>query len=575
MFEAGKPLKLLAAIKGITMDYEAWELLRLAYKPDTIGFLREGRVFRDRQKDTAALGQELGDKLLDGSCDLLILEADSGESSFEAKASLFTGLAFNELSALTDSVNLKESSFTQCDASIQRDASIQSDSLTPYENSGAANRSLPKPSFVDTVQAFSEELNGPGGVIYRSRKGFAGKAVYHVLARAFNFTLPYGSLTGVRPVKLAAALLEDGLMAAAAEEKLQNYSGMTLEKARLLVSVAEVEREHLKPAIDTVHIYAGIPFCASRCLYCSFTSYDVNRFKKLIAPYFEALYREIRLVGRLVRDKGLKVASLYVGGGTPTAVEAGELQKLLAVLAEEFVTEHTREFTVEAGRPDTINKVKLKLIKEAGANRVSINPQTMNAQTLKLIGRNHSPEDVTEKYNLSRQLGFDNINMDLIAGLPGENEEMFAHTLKEIEAMNPDSLTVHTLAIKRASRLREEKGRDYASGTEGGEVERMTEDAAKTAARMGLRPYYLYRQKNSVENLENTGYARPGCESLYNIHTMGEAQSILACGAGAVTKIVFPQENRLERFFNMKDVERYIERSPEMLEKLENFLLQM
>lgn len=569
MFEAGNPLKLLAAIKGIAMDYEAWELLRLAYKPDTIGFLREGKVFKDRQNDTSAEGQELCEQLLDGPCDLLILEADNGESSFEAKASLFTGLAFNDLFSLAVSVNVKDSSFTQ------RDFFAERDSFTPCENSRIAARSLPEPSYVETVQAGSEELKGPGGVIYRSRKGFAGKAVYHVLAKAFNFTLPYGSLTGVRPVKLAAALLEDGLTVARAEEKLQIYSGMTPEKARLLVSVAEVETAHLKPAVDTVHIYAGIPFCASRCLYCSFTSYDVNRFKKLIAPYFEALHRELRLVGRLVREKGLKVASLYVGGGTPTAVDASELQKLLAILAEEFVTEHTREFTVEAGRPDTINKEKLQLIKEAGANRVSINPQTMNAQTLKLIGRNHSPEDVTEKYNLSRQLGFDNINMDLIAGLPGENVEMFAHTLKEIEAMNPDSLTVHTLAIKRASRLREERGREYASGTEGGEVERMTEDAAKTAARMGLSPYYLYRQKNSIENLENTGYARPGCESLYNIHTMGEAQSILACGAGAVTKIVFPKENRLERFFNMKDVERYIERSPEMLQKLENFLSQM
>ncbi|MCX7773581.1 MAG: coproporphyrinogen dehydrogenase HemZ, partial [Clostridia bacterium] len=360
--------------------------------------------------------------------------------------------------------------------------------------------------------------------------------------------------------------LQDGMDKASAVQHLIRVSKMSPQKAELLADIAQIEENVVKARSNQVHLYVGIPFCSSRCLYCSFTAYPIQRYKSLVPDYIRALKKEVRHSAEWVKALGLEVGSVYIGGGTPTALDADSLAELLKALHEYFKLSGI-EFTVEAGRPDTITIEKLKAIKDHKATRISINPQTMTAETLKRIGRQHSPEDIEDKFHMARALGFDNINMDIIAGLPQEDPSMFNHTLERIEALRPDSLTVHTMAVKRASRLKEElESCDTATDSE---VDQMIEAARKSALGMGMQPYYLYRQKNILANLENTGYARPGLECLYNIQTMEETQSIIAMGAGAISKFVFQNENRIERAFNVKEINQYIDRIDEMLQRKE------
>ncbi|HOK43524.1 MAG TPA: coproporphyrinogen dehydrogenase HemZ [Thermoclostridium caenicola] len=420
-----------------------------------------------------------------------------------------------------------------------------------------------KPDLQATMKISWEEMERPGGRLLRNGKIICGTVLYRVLQRAFQKDLPYGSLTGVRPVKLAAICLEDGMDEEQTVELLREVTGISREKAQLLFEVACQERSYMDGDASAVNLYIGIPFCASRCLYCSFTSYPIDRLAYLVEPYLDALDKEMAFGARWIRENHLKINSLYIGGGTPTALPEKDFARLLAIVQGFFG--HAREFTVEAGRPDTINMEKLRIIKDSGATRISINPQSMNDETLRLIGRNHTPEDITEKFRMARDMGFDNINMDIIAGLPGENLDMFRQTLSRIEELRPDSLTVHTMAIKRASRLHQTVD-EYASAPDE-VVDQMIEEARKSARRMGMKPYYLYRQKNMLANLENTGYAVPGKGCRYNVETMVERQSILAFGAGAITKIVIPSENRIERTDNVKEVTQYIERIEEMIER--------
>lgn len=420
-----------------------------------------------------------------------------------------------------------------------------------------------KPDLQATMKISWEEMERPGGRLLRNGKIICGTVLYSVLQRAFQKDLPYGSLTGVRPVKLAAICLEDGMDEEQTVELLREVTGISREKAQLLFEVACQERSYMDGDASAVNLYIGIPFCASRCLYCSFTSYPIDRLAYLVEPYLDALDKEMAFGARWIRENHLKINSLYIGGGTPTALPEKDFARLLAIVQGFFG--HAREFTVEAGRPDTINMEKLRIIKDSGATRISINPQSMNDETLRLIGRNHTPEDITEKFRMARDMGFDNINMDIIAGLPGENLDMFRQTLSRIEELRPDSLTVHTMAIKRASRLHQTVD-EYASAPDE-VVDQMIEEARKSARRMSMKPYYLYRQKNMLANLENTGYAVPGKGCRYNVETMVERQSILAFGAGAITKIVLPSENRIERTDNVKEVTQYIERIDEMIER--------
>ena len=337
------------------------------------------------------------------------------------------------------------------------------------------------------------------------------------------------------------------------------------QKAELSLEVAKKEQEIIK-GIDydrQYSLYIGIPFCPSRCLYCSFTSYPLTLYEEYVDTYLSALFREIDFAKDAM--KGRHVNSIYIGGGTPTSLTAGQLNRLLHKIEASFDLSYMREFTVEAGRPDSITKDKLAAILESPATRISINPQTMNDQTLKLIGRNHTVEQVKETFYLAREMGFDNINMDLIMGLLGENEQMVAHTLSEIEALSPDNLTIHSLAIKRAANLntRREEYEHVARGT----TNEMLLMADRTARTLSMKPYYLYRQKNIPGNFENVGYARTGKEGIYNILIMEEKQTILALGAGAASKYVFGKGQRIERTENVKDVKLYVERIDEMIKR--------
>lgn len=307
----------------------------------------------------------------------------------------------------------------------------------------------------------------------------------------------------------------------------------------------------------------GIPFCPTRCLYCSFTSYPIDIYKTKVDGYVEALIKELKFLGE--KAQGKRLDSIYIGGGTPTSLTAEQLDKIMAAVSETFDLSNILEYTVEAGRPDTITAEKLKVIKKNGASRISVNPQTMNDETLRLIGRKHTVDDIKRVFYEARSIGHDNINMDLILGLPGEGEAEVKNTMEEIKKLSPESLTVHTLAVKRASRLKETLGEyDLAKAML---MENILGLSAKGAAEMGLAPYYMYRQKNMLGSFENVGYAKKGFESIYNVVIMEETQSIYAAGAGASTKLYDPETDRIERIFNVKNVDEYIGRIDEMIDR--------
>ena len=390
------------------------------------------------------------------------------------------------------------------------------------------------------------------------------RLLYAMLSERTKKTLPWGTLTGIRPTKLPMAMLEEGI----SEGEILSYMKETYligeKKARLSLDIARREREILKD-IDYEQgysLYVGIPFCPTTCLYCSFTSYPMAKWAPRMDDYLKALYEEIDYVKEAFRDK--KLNTIYVGGGTPTSLSARQLHELLTKLQESFDFSHLLEFTVEAGRPDSVTEEKLQAIKAHPVTRISINPQTMKEETLKLIGRRHTVEEVKRTYHLARSLGFDNINMDLILGLPGEGEEDVRHTMEEIKKLSPDNVTVHSLALKRAARLNME-WEQYAFLPMENSESRM-ELAAEYAASMGLFPYYLYRQKNMAGNLENVGYAAPGKAGIYNILIMEEKQTIAAVGAGSTTKAVFP-DGRIARADNVKDIEQYLSRIGEMIQR--------
>lgn len=389
------------------------------------------------------------------------------------------------------------------------------------------------------------------------------RMLYGLLRDRTGKELPWGTLTGIRPTKIAMTKLEEGCTEAEIRSYMKETYLTSDAKVDLSIEIAKRERELLSD-IDCTHgysLYVGIPFCPTTCLYCSFTSFPIGMWEKRMDEYLTALFKEMDYVAETM--KGRRLDTVYFGGGTPTSLSAGHLDQIMKKLKETFDFSAVKEFTVEAGRPDSITQEKLEVLKAYGVTRISINPQTMKQETLDLIGRRHTVEMVKEKFHLARSLGFDNINMDLIVGLPEEELEDVRHTMEEIQALNPDSITVHSLAIKRAARLNMFKER-Y-GGLKITNTQEMVDMTARFAREMGQEPYYLYRQKNMAGNFENVGYARPGKACIYNILIMEEKQTIAACGAGTTTKVLFPAENRLERAENVKDVEQYITRIDEML----------
>ena len=395
------------------------------------------------------------------------------------------------------------------------------------------------------------------------------RMMYDMLKKLTGRELPWGTLTGVRPTKIVYTLLEDGKNDREIRDYLKKEYYVSEKKGDLAIKVASNEKRLLEKLDynNGYSLYAGIPFCPTTCLYCSFTSYPLAVWKDRVDTYVDAMLKELEFTSRLMKDK--KLDTFYMGGGTPTTLEPEQLDRVLSFFEEHFDTTGLKEYTIEAGRPDSITRDKLLIMKKHGVDRISINPQTMNDDTLKLIGRHHTVEQIKEAFTLARECGFDNINMDLIIGLPGETREHIERTMREVALLAPDSLTVHSLAIKRAARLNIfwEKYKDYAM-VNTDDIINMTADCASA---MGMEPYYLYRQKNMAGNFENVGYSKPGREGIYNILIMEEKQTIMAVGAGASTKVVFPEENRIERVENVKDVTTYIENIDEMIDRKRRF----
>lgn len=403
------------------------------------------------------------------------------------------------------------------------------------------------------------------------------RRLYTMLSGYTGQRLPWGSLTGIRPVKIPEAKLAGGWPDDRILDFMKDNYFTGEAKSRLSLQIAKKER-HLLSRFDYRNgysLYIGIPFCPTTCLYCSFTSYPIDKWAGRVAEYLQVLKKELQITARTVTEKA-RLQTIYIGGGTPTSLSEEHLRALLEMVRHSFDLSSLMEYTVEAGRPDSITTGKLKALKEYGVTRISVNPQTMNQKTLDLIGRRHTVEQIKEVVGEARSLGFDNINMDMILGLPGELMPEVEHSLGEIELLAPDSLTVHCLALKRAARLNLEKGA-YAAYpmARGSLVDELVEAAAKRAQAMGMEPYYLYRQKNIAGNLENVGYAKPDKACLYNILMMEEKHTVIGCGAGTTTKVVLAEGNRIERLENIKNIQDYLPRWEQVLEKKERFLREM
>ena len=436
------------------------------------------------------------------------------------------------------------------------------------------------------------------------------KSFCHAAEKIKHINLPWGVMCGIRPAKIVRELMEEGHSDSEVVEILKKIYEVSDEKIDLAYKVAKnekilldeigensvsiyigggtpttIEPHHLKAIIDRLKaninntkikeftLEAGrpdtitkIPFCPTRCLYCSFVSTDIRVSGKYMDPFVDKLLLEIDKTAEVIDKMGAYVENIYIGGGTPTTLEPHHLKAIFDRLKANFDFSKIKEFTLEAGRPDTITKDKLYEAKQGGVNRISINPQTMNEQTLKRVGRKHTPDMVRKCFEMARKMGFDNINMDLIAGLPEETVDMFKYSLDEVIKLDPENITVHSMCVKRAASLRFSD----AELAKANDMNEMLSYTQKHMEKTGRKPYYMYRQKNISGNLENVGYAKDGCMSTYNINIMEEKQTIIALGGGGSTKIVM--DDRIERVFNFKDPLEYIRRFDEILKKKDEIL---
>lgn len=389
--------------------------------------------------------------------------------------------------------------------------------------------------------------------------------LFQLLSEFTALTPPWGILTGVRPIKLFRRLREKS-----GEEYAKSYFSDKLlvsdEKVNLSVITEQNERRILETSKpDSFSLYVSIPFCPSRCSYCSFVSQSVEKSFKLLEPYVELLCREIEYTGKIAHELSLKLESVYIGGGTPTTLDEHQLEAVMNAVNRSFDMTACREFTVEAGRPDTVTPEKLAAVKRCGGDRISINPQTLNDEILQKIGRRHTSDEFFKAYEMARNAGFSHINTDLIVGLPGESPQSFANTLDRIVSLNPESITVHTLAMKRSSNL-------TAQGMELLRQDIMSADnmhnyCARLLPTNGYEPYYLYRQSRMVGNFENVGWSKKGSEGLYNVFIMDETHTVLGCGAGATTKLKQPNGSYIERIFNYKYSYEYLNGFEEIIRR--------
>ncbi|WP_042410734.1 coproporphyrinogen III oxidase [Saccharococcus caldoxylosilyticus] len=390
-------------------------------------------------------------------------------------------------------------------------------------------------------------------------------AVFHVyltlLQQYTGLIQQWGVLTGIRPVKLLHKMLRSGLSKDEAHRQLREDYLVTEEKIQLMQDIVDRQLTVVPDLYDLaqeVSIYIGIPFCPTKCAYCTFPAYAINGRQGSVDAFLAGLHYEMRAIGRFLKERGINITTIYYGGGTPTSITAEEMDQLYEEMYESFPNvERVREITVEAGRPDTITPEKLNVLKKWNIDRISINPQSYIQETLKAIGRHHTVDETIEKFHLAREMGMNNINMDLIIGLPGEGLKEFSYTLAETEKLMPESLTVHTLSFKRASEMTKNKAKYKVADRD--EISEMMRAAQEWTKRHGYVPYYLYRQKNILGNLENVGYALPGKESIYNIMIMEEQQSIIGLGCGASSKFVDPKTRKITRFANPKEPKVYNE----------------
>ncbi len=387
----------------------------------------------------------------------------------------------------------------------------------------------------------------------------------------------WGILTGVRPTKLMHKKLREGMRIEEIQRDLKNNYLLSGEKIQLMEQIVQHQLKVLPDLYqlkNEVSIYIGIPFCPTKCAYCTFPAYAIHVKKSLVDGFLEGLHQEIKEIGQVLKEKGIRITTVYFGGGTPTSISAEQMDALYEQMYRYFPNmDEIREVTVEAGRPDTITEEKLAVLKKWNIDRISVNPQSYHQETLKAIGRHHTVAETINKFHLAKEMGMSNINMDLIIGLPGENLDIFEKTLLETEKLMPESLTVHTLSFKRASEMTKNKQKYQVASSE--EVEEMMGRAEQWATDHHYHPYYLYRQKNILGNLENVGYSQEGQESLYNILIMEEVQTILGLGCGAASKFIHPQTGKIERFANPKDpatynngYEHYVEEKIKKIEEL-------
>ena len=391
-----------------------------------------------------------------------------------------------------------------------------------------------------------------------------GQLLYRLLSRAYGKELPWGILTGVRPIKLFSKLA-----AQRGAEEARRYFRDSLYVSEEKIDLAQTVRDNQQSILarsqtNSFSLYVSIPFCPTRCNYCSFVSQTVEKAKKLVEQYLPLLHEELRHTARLAQELGLHLESVYIGGGTPTTLSAEQLDALLTEIERDFDLTDCAEFTVEAGRPDTVTREKLLALQRHRVTRISINPQTFNDSVLEHIGRKHDSQQTFDAFALARELGFDNINMDLIAGLTTDTPDSFENTIKIVRDLDPESVTVHTLAVKRSARMNSSDAVKEQAYTQ-----QMLAYAAEQLTDGGWEPYYLYRQSKMLSNLENLGWAKKGCFSPYNVYIREETHSILACGAGAVTKLRDVHSDYLERIFNFKYPYEYISRFDEMIQRKE------
>lgn len=397
-------------------------------------------------------------------------------------------------------------------------------------------------------------------------RGFA-VLLYQGLSGIFDCYPEWGILTGIRPVGLMQRLREQGMSDEEITRYLTKECLVSQKKVDLGFSILKNQQEITADNHrNDYSLYIGIPFCPSRCSYCSFVSHSIEtpKAKKLIQPYVDLLVKEIEAASEAAAEMGLNLRTVYIGGGTPTSVSAEQLKQITDAVQKYF--QPKEEYTIEAGRADTITREKLEVIKNSGCTRISINPQTFSDSVLQAIGRKHTAKDAIDCYEMARQMGFDNINMDFIAGLPTDTVESFAHTIDTAIALDPTNITIHTLSLKRSSTLYQEVRDKALCKHEVTPAAKMVQYAQENLLKAGYQPYYLYRQKNMLDNLENVGYAKPGFYNAYNIYIMEEVHSILALGAGGVSKLVFPG-GRIERSFNFKYPYEYIDRFDEVLQR--------